>query len=293
MFKRPIFILLIGLSVALLHFGPVAATPIPAPSPEIESTSPPVDLAAVVSMDVPPRTKIPETPVNMYIMKGHNSRFKLFFTDIQYGYDLVDFEYYDAWCLQKNKRLRRNTMHLVTLYDSYDPNIPPEFRAMDMNRINYVINHKEGFSKAAVQDAVWHYSGTLSKPVGHEAARLIDEADEKGKDFKPAEGELLGIISIPEKGQTVLLEYLIPKSEFAVAPAFFVPPAAAVPAATFSWLPLLALTPLPFIPLIPDNPPTPPPTPPPPPVPEPSSLILLGSALVAIAVLRWNMRLRT
>ncbi len=287
MYKLALFIILLSfLSVAFFSPEPAMATPITV-LPEEEPADVRLDPTPVLSFEALPRTKLPETPVQMYIMRGHDSRFKLFFIDITYGYDLVDFEYYGAWCLQKNKKIRRNSMHQVTLHDCYDPNVPPQFRNVDWNRINYIINHKQG-PKYAIQEAIWHFSGTGSKHLSEEAVELIDEANEKGTDYKPGAGELLAIICQPESGQAVFIEYLIPKSEpFEVAPAFYAPMAAPVVAAP-SYLGFLALAPLLAIPAFipPDSPPPEYPPPPPPSVPEPSSLALLASALAAFAVFK-------
>ncbi len=128
----------------------------------------------------------------MFIRQGPNSRFELFFIDVRYGYDLVDFEFYKSWCLQKDKPIRRNAIHKIRLYNCYDPNLPPEFRGMEWNQINYIVNHKKG-SKEAIQQAIWHftYSGKPQK-LSAEAAQLVEEANLKGKDYIPAEGELAG-----------------------------------------------------------------------------------------------------
>ena len=93
----------------------------------------------------------------MFIRWGTDSRFELFFLDVRYGYDLVDFESYKAWCLAKHKPIRRNAIHKVRLYNCYDPNLPPEFKAMEWNQINYIINHKSG-SKKDIQQAIWHFA---------------------------------------------------------------------------------------------------------------------------------------
>ena len=47
----------------------------------------------------PPSAKIPDSPVQMFIRRGPNGRFELFFIDVKYGYDLADFQFYKAWCL--------------------------------------------------------------------------------------------------------------------------------------------------------------------------------------------------
>ncbi len=265
--------------------GVVFAVPIESvPDPQIQGG----DQIAVATVPGPPAVKIPDRPVHMYIRQGTDSRFEVFFIDVRYGYDLVDFEYYKAWCLQRNKPIRRNAMHKVILYNSYDPDLPPPFRSFEWNQINYIINHKKG-TMEAIQQAIWHFTNP-EKPqtLSAEAAQLVEEANLDGKDYRPGEGELLAVICKPQdKKQVVFVVVKIPEAvTFEVAPATFVPP-----------VPPLAVTPpfipiIPIIPIIPTTPPsTPPPDPPPgpPSTPEPSSLLLLASG-VACILISWRVR---
>ncbi len=250
-------------------------------------------LIASSTAPTPPSAKIPDSPVDMFIRPGPNSRFELFFIDVRYGYDLVDFEFYKSWCLVKGKPIRRNAIHKTRLYNCYDPNLPPELKSMEWNQINYVVNHKKG-SKEDIQQAIWHFAGSEKQTTfSVEAAQLIEEANLKGKDYKPAEGELLAVICKPdEKKQPVFIEYKLPEAiNNDVAPDSIVP--AAAPAAAGSsfpaWLPLLTV--IPVIPFIPWEPTPPPdwPSPPPSPsetIPEPSSLLLLASGIAGLLISR-------
>jgi len=164
---------------------------------------------------------------------------------------------------------------------------------MEWNQINYVVNHKKG-SKEAIQQAIWHFAGSEKQTTfSVEAAQLIEEANLKGKDYKPAEGEFLAVICKPDdKKQPVFIEYKIPEAiNINVAPDAIVP-AAALAAASDSfpaWFPLLAVIPvIPFIPWEPTPPPDWPSPPPSPtePIPEPSSLLLLASGIAGILISR-------
>ena len=250
------------------------------------------DSVTAATAPSPPSPKIPDSQVEMFIRDGTDTRFELFFLDVRYGYDLVDFEIYKAWCLAENRPIRRNAIHKVRLYNCYAPYLPAEFNGMGWNRINYVINHKKG-SKEDIQQAIWHFAGSEKQTTfSVEAAQLIEEANLKGKDYKPAEGEFLAVICKPDdKKQPVFIEYKIPEAiNINFAPDAIVP-AAAPAAAIYSfpaWFPLLAVIPvIPFIPTGPDSPPGPPPSPPSPPsVPEPSSLLLLASGMAGILISR-------
>jgi hypothetical protein len=274
--------LIVVLILILLSPSPNFGVPIESvPEPDIHGGGP-ITAATAPS---PPSAKIPDSPVEMFIRQGTDTRFELFFLDVRYGYDLVDFEFYKAWCLAKNKPIRRNAIHKVRLYNCYDPNLPPEFRGMEWNQINYIVNHKKG-SKEAIQQAIWYFANS-EKPTTFsvEAAQLVEEANQKGKDYIPAEGELIAIICLPdEKKQPMFIEYTIPAAVIVPEAPVFAAPSAVPPAAGFyfpPWLPLIPLIPvIPFI--IPPGPTPPPfPPPPPPPIPEPSDLLLLLSGMVA------------
>ena len=254
-------------------------TPAGNPDPNVQAAAPD-----------PAFPKIPTAPVHMFIRQGPESRFELFFTDVRYDHDLVDFEFYKGWCLLKDKPIRRNAIHTVRLYNCYDPNLPGEFKNIGWNQINYIINHKKG-SKEAIQQAIWHF--TESKQTGTlkpEAYELINEANLKAKDYKPAEGELIAVICQPDAPkQPVFLEYKIPASAaVAVASDIFLPviPTEGAMFVPF-WVPLIPLIPLvPVVPFTPDHPDEPKPPPEYPPVPEPASWLLLASGMVGILVSR-------
>lgn len=265
-------------------------------TPIDDSLPPEEDVTPSIALDETPQSpaaayspKIPDHPVTAFIKRGNHSRFEIFFLDLKNDYDLVDFEYYKAWCLAKNKKLKKNVLHNVRLYNSDSPDLPAEFRHVNWNQVNYILNHKRGPS-LAVQEAVWHLIDDDVPLTIPEAQELVDEAAEKGNEYVPGEGEVMGIICCPEEQQPLFLEFTVPpKSEpFAVAGAVYTPPVAAVPGLSPWWALLgAAVIPAPFISgSDSDNPiePTPPV------VPEPSGLPLLG--LGALVVLMWWKRVR-
>jgi hypothetical protein len=243
------------------------------------------DVAAGNPVQAVAAAKIPDSSVEMFLRNGSNSRFEIFFLDIRYGYDLVDFEFYNAWCLEEGKPIRRNAIHKVRLYNCYDPDIPAEFGSMDWNRINYIVNHKN-VSPKVTQEAIWHFARSGKKPLSAQAAKLVEEANLNGKDYKPAEGELMAVICQPkEKKQPLFLEFKIPKVNPVEVSSMAVEPVLSVSKFPI-WLPLIGLLGIiPFIHSQPHHPPPHPP-PPPPPVPEPSSLLLLGCGVAGLIVYR-------
>lgn len=186
--------------------------------------------------------KLPSGPVHMFIRRGEQSRFELFFLDVKYDYDVSDFEFYNAWCLEKDKKIATSALHRVRLYHVDEADLPPKFKATPWDQINYLINHKEG-SKTVVQEAIWYLADNRHKPGSPEAVQLIEKAAANGRNFQPGEGQLVAIICLAEGKQAVFIELPIPATT--VAEAFPVPypppPPMPVLSSLPSWLPLTAV----------------------------------------------------
>lgn len=295
-FRTYMTVLFVILTIFLVRVSPISAVPITA-LPE-EQATPGFYPASPETAKVTPRANIPEGPVHMFIRRGEQSRFELFFLDAKYDHDVNDFEFYKAWCLEKDKKIGTNALHQVRLYNVYDPDLPPKFKTMPWNQINYIINHKEG-SKTVIQDAIWYLADNQKRPISPEAIQLIEKAALKGRDFQPGEGELLAIICSAEGKQAVFIEFPIPEEEvIETFPVSYAPPPPMPELSSLPlWLPLAAvplITPFvipdgssdtpPSVPPslasndIPDTPPTPPVNP----IPEPSSMLLIGSGLAGL-----------
>jgi len=250
----------------------------------------------------------------MFLKRGEQSRFELFFLDVKYGFDLRDFEFYNAWCLEKDKKIRTNALHQVRLYRHDDPDLPPKFKAMPWDQIHYLINHRDG-AKTVIQDAIWYLADHHQhhRPLSPEARQLIEQAALRGRGFRPAEGQLAAIICLVAGQQTVFIEVALPEAaEVEAFPVGFAPPPPG-PGQSFlpPWLPLLAIPIVPpFALLVADDSsdtasdtplqsPGPSPTMPPGispvnpprdsqnspmPIPEPASVLLIGSSLASLYV---------
>ena len=265
MHKTLVFTIILVLGTFNLGF----AVPIESPPEQVNHGG---NLAAGNEAPKVAGPKIPDSLTEMFLREGQNSRFEVYILDTGNQYDLVDNQFYNAWCLEEGKPIVRNMIHKVRLYNCYDPGFPAKFSSMEWNKINYIVNHKHGSPKDT-QQAIWYFAGSRKKPLTEEAAKIVEEANVNGKDYKPAEGELIAVICDPgDKKQALFMEYKLP----AAAPKVALLPVGAMPMGGPAAPPVI---PPPIVP--PDTPPSGGGG-----VPEPSSLLLLGSGMAGILAYR-------
>jgi hypothetical protein len=192
--------------------GTVCAIPLLETFPAVDQSIEQPDLLSMSLAESrkPPTVNIPRELITMYLKSpGADSRFEMRFEDIPDGYDLVNNDFYPGWCADRSKRIHRNTTHIVKLYSSYDPDLPPEARRINWNRINYLLNHKEG-KQSSIQRAIWHLTNG-SRRLPKEVESLVRDAEEKGTDFIPGEGEVMAIICYSGiHKQMTFIEYGLP-----------------------------------------------------------------------------------
>jgi hypothetical protein len=116
-----------------------------------------------------------------------------------------------------------------TPYDSRGT-LPP-MHTVDWNRVNYIINHKNGASKGAIQQAIWKYdNGRIGWPTSGpwteaEVQALITDAEANGATYVPANpGELYSVILWKsETAQPFFIEVPIPEIPVPEFPTFALP----------------------------------------------------------------------
>ena len=163
----------------------------------------------VVATPTPPTIRLPITLVTMNAVYGENSYFDMKLTDIPSGYDITNGTYH-GWCVQQTIKMTQHVNHTVLLYSCYDPSLPLEYQNSYWDKINYLLNHKQGNSNS-IQQAIWYYTNNQNCSTDPDASAMISDAEQFGAGFAPTSGELL---AVPIQGvpaiQLTFLETTIP-----------------------------------------------------------------------------------
>lgn len=137
---------------------------------------------------------LPTTPVNMTVVDGTISYFTITLSNVPAGYDVSNGDYI-GWCLDRGHTMSRSTLLEVTLYSSLNP--PTELATKPWNKINYILNNKDGHTVDAIQQAIWHFMGWWNYVnLSPEAKQIVDEAN-ANSGFIPTYGQIVAVICLP------------------------------------------------------------------------------------------------
>jgi hypothetical protein len=140
------------------------------------------------------------------------SFYKVELNNVPPGY-LVSNGTYNAWCVDYAGGLTTNAIYKpVSLYLSHAP-LPPQHQNPNWDRVNYILNHKQGNS-FDVQAAIWHFIGgpisSLDRrflPLSAFALSMIADATANGAGFLPQPGQLSAVIlDLGEDAQKNIIE---------------------------------------------------------------------------------------
>lgn len=173
--------------------------------PHIKADSDPI-------VHLPPSTAV----IYMCANVAQKSYFNLRLTNVPLGYDINDGNF-SGWCIQRDARMDLNVNNSVQLNSSYDPYLPGEFANPNWPKINYVINHDEGYNRSSIQNVIWYYMEQLQYPMNDTSAiAMINDADASGSDFVPIAGQqvavICDVISQVHLNQRTFLELTVPSS---------------------------------------------------------------------------------
>ena len=166
-----------------------------------------------------PFLRLPSTPVNGTYgpVPGANSYFDITLSNVSTGFD-VSNGVYPAWCIQYDSTNSLNDGSIM-LYSSYDPNMPNDVKILDWNKINYVLNHKQG-SIDEVQFAIWFILGEFGGPFSSATQAMINSAN-ANPTYEPGPGEIIAVIvysdgmgTDPSNIQEAIIEVLVPDLDF-------------------------------------------------------------------------------
>jgi hypothetical protein len=153
---------------------------------------------------------LPTIPVIINVVDGTISYYDLTLSGVPDGYDVTNGQY-TAWCIQMGIYMPRNINHEVTLYSSYDPDLPDSVKDYEWHQINYILNNKNGYDKTAIQEAIWYLTDQKST-TNPDALALLAEANQFGTDFEPHVGQIIAIIAIGSPQiQRVIFEVELPE----------------------------------------------------------------------------------
>lgn len=129
--------------------------------------------------------------------------------------DVYDVEngIYHGWCVDKDLEMSRGVNHQVYLMSSLEPDLPNGFGSITAwNEINYIINHRDDYSRNNVQIAIWYFTDGVNLSGYDDAQAIVDDANENGGDFIPQTGDLLAIPIVAAQSwiQPAFLELEIP-----------------------------------------------------------------------------------
>jgi len=142
-----------------------------------------------------PTVWLPTQLVTMRAEYGANSWFDMTLLGIPPGYDVTNGPYL-GWCVQKDTSMTRGVNHTVLLYSSYDPGMPVHFRNDNWDKVNYMLNHKQG-GRETIQNVIWYYICDDPYPTNDTLAQaMINDANANASNgsFVPQPGQKIAIL---------------------------------------------------------------------------------------------------
>jgi len=145
-----------------------------------------------------PTLNLPSQPVTMMVYDGSVSYFSIHLSDVPPGYDVAD-GFYVGWCADRSVTMPRGEYLTVRLYNTYDLLLPLPLRDKDWDKVNWILNNRDGATKEDIQEAFWVLLNDYPyESVSPMAKSLVDNAVEG---FMPQPGELIAVLAEPVETQ--------------------------------------------------------------------------------------------
>jgi hypothetical protein len=128
------------------------------------------------------------------------------------GGDIPAVNGYIGWCADSLTGLGEGT-RIFQVYSSLGA-MPEGFPTINWNKVNYVINHKDGADKYTIQAVIWHYDGGPHVWGTYDVAKynaLIAAADANPA-YVPGPGDLYSVILWNlRSAQPIFIELPVPE----------------------------------------------------------------------------------
>jgi len=146
-----------------------------------------------------PYLNLPEEPVTMVVYDGTPiSYFLITLSNVPAGYDVTNGTYF-GWCIEEYIFLTLGEEYTVSLYSSYDPDLPAYLQDDDWDMVNYILNHKQG-DAIAIQQAIWYFVNGGNMPSSPEGQAMVNDAKNNGEGFIPEPGQVIAVICDTDGG---------------------------------------------------------------------------------------------
>jgi hypothetical protein len=149
---------------------------------------------------------LPPDSVTMVPSTSANSYFQATLSNVATGYDVTNGTY-TAWCVDGYDYIYFDHTYHPTLMSSYDDNLPTYAQSPDWDKINYIINHKQGTADD-IQAAILYFKGGGDMPTSAYGIAMVDSALANGQDFYPGHGDMLAVLCLIPVDQYVQLTFI-------------------------------------------------------------------------------------
>jgi hypothetical protein len=177
---------------------------------------------------------LPQDPVTMSLVYNRpTSTFSTILSNVPSDYAVTNGNYI-GWCADPDTWIPMSTPLQVILYSSYNTTLPSHLQNTEWDKINYLINHKQGNPTSwlycwDIQFAIWYLLGYsdrgtqfIGAPMSSTAWAMVNDANTNGEGFIPQTDEL--IIILVDAGPTVqgtFFEIPVPIKYEGLTPGFW------------------------------------------------------------------------
>ncbi|MEO0097568.1 MAG: hypothetical protein ABIK78_05690 [candidate division WOR-3 bacterium] len=143
------------------------------------------------------RVRLPQDAVTLKFVRvwSNNYYYEYLLSNVPPGYSIGNGTYY-GWCVDRQRYIYLGQNYDVTLYSSYDPNLPNYARYPKWRPINWVINHKSGYTPTEIQNVIWYLSDQKSWDELTPREKIFaSKALIFGRFFYPRRGQLIAIVN--------------------------------------------------------------------------------------------------